>query len=247
MERVTIVGVGGIGSHLAEDVARLLAYCGKPATLTLVDGDHFEDRNGERQAFTGLGNKATAKQRELAAKFPTIRVDAMAEDLTPENAPFILLPGEMVLVCVDNHPTRKLVAEVAATVEDITVISGGNDDTYGTVLLYLRHGGQELNPPITVDHPEIANPADRAPWELSCEERAAAGAPQVFAANVAVASAMLNVCWDFLTDPAAFRARACAFDPTEAVDPWFDEIHLDVRANRVRPRRRGDAGISRAA
>lgn len=248
MTRITIIGLGGIGSHLADDVARLLVARGDDATLTVVDGKHYEARKRTRQAFAEAGNKAAAKQRELRTAFPTLRVEAMAEFLSPENAAFVILPSEIVLVCVDNHRTRKLVADVAATVEDCTVIAGGNDSgTYGTVLVHLRRNGADVNPPITVDHPEIANPADRAPWEMSCEELAAAGETQVLATNVAVASAMLNTCWALLDDPAGFVARVGPQDEGAIVDLGYDEIHLDIIGNRMRSCRRGVATGARVA
>lgn len=238
MTQVTIIGLGGIGSHLADRVAQYLATRPGEATLTLVDGKPYVERKRNRQAFRNPGNKAASKQRELAEQFPKLTIHAVTEFLTPENAEFFLLPGSVVLACVDNHATRKLVADIAATLDDVTVVSGGNDlGTYGTVLLHLRRGGADVNPPLTQGHPEIAHPAERAPWEMGCEELAAAGATQVLATNFAVASCMFNVCWDILEDPDGFAAKV-ATPPGTQDDPGYDEVLLDVRLNRMRPRRR---------
>ena len=45
-----------------------------------------------------------------------------------------------------------------------------------------------------MDEPEIENPADRLPTDLSCTELVAS-VPQILFANLAVASAMLNTLW----------------------------------------------------
>jgi len=50
---VTIVGLGGTGAYLAEDLARLLSvHFGWRVRLTLVDHDVVEEHNEQRQAFS---------------------------------------------------------------------------------------------------------------------------------------------------------------------------------------------------
>jgi hypothetical protein len=93
---------------------------------------------------------------------------------------------------VDNHATRSLVSRHAATLADLTLISGGNDYEDGNVQIYVRQKGQDLTPSLTRYHPEIAYPQDRNPAAMSCEELMAAGAPQLLFANLMVASLMLN-------------------------------------------------------
>lgn len=234
--RVTIVGIGGIGSHLSDWVARYLTYRHPGATLTLVDGDTFEDRNRERQAFDRAGNKAQSKVATLAARFPEIAVDSVPEFLSPENADFVVLEGEIVLVCVDNHATRRLISEIAGRRGDLSVISGGNGDTWGTVQIYLRRGGQDLTPPLTQDHPEIAQPRDRAPYELDCEERAAAGEPQLLGANLMAAVVMYNALWRLDTDPDGFVTDVRG-ESSFATETAYTEVFFDIHRNAVRGRR----------
>jgi Dinucleotide-utilizing enzymes involved in molybdopterin and thiamine biosynthesis family 2 len=59
-----IIGAGGIGSHLAEPLARLLTcHANARPVMRIVDGDVYEHKNAERQMFSyrDLGkNKAEA-------------------------------------------------------------------------------------------------------------------------------------------------------------------------------------------
>ena len=119
---------------------------------------------------------------------------------------------------VDNHASRHLADEHAATLRDLTLISGGNDFEDGNLQVYLRRDGRDLTPRLSRYHPEIARPQDRHPAELSCEELMAAGAPQLLFTNLMVASLMLN----------AFYALRLDL-------PGYCEVYLDIRQNLSRP------------
>ncbi|MFH1099189.1 MAG: ThiF family adenylyltransferase [Candidatus Uhrbacteria bacterium] len=229
--RVTVIGIGGVGSHLAEWIARYLAFRLPGSTLTLVDGDEFEERNRARQTFHKPGNKAEVVAERLAGLFPEIRVEAVPAFLQPDTLDIILLEGEIVLVCVDNHATRKLLSDEAGKRQDITVISGGNEDAWGTVQVYLRRDGQDVSPSLSQDHPEIASPQGRAPYELHCDERAVAGEPQVLFANVMAAAVMANAFWRFAEDPDRFVSEVRA-----GVEGAYTEVAFDIRLNAARAR-----------
>jgi hypothetical protein len=72
---------------------------------------------------------------------------------------------------------------------DVTLISGGNEFTDGNVQIYVRKGGKDLTPDLCAYHPEIANPDDKLPEEMSCEELANSE-PQLYFTNVWVATLM---------------------------------------------------------
>ena len=69
MLEIKAIGIGGIGCALLPFLCRYLQYSGEPARVTLIDGDRFERGNAARQAFSGLGNKAEVKSRELAREY----------------------------------------------------------------------------------------------------------------------------------------------------------------------------------
>lgn len=215
---IKVIGLGGIACALLPHLARYLQARGEAARLTLVDGDAFEARNADRQSFSRLGNKAKVKAMELAREFEDLSFRAVSEFVTPENVEAIVRSGDVVFLAVDNHATRRLVSDRCRRLDDILLISGGNDYTDGNVQVYLRCAGRDVTPPLTRFHPEIADPADRSPHEMSCEALAQAAAPQLLFTNLAVASGMLN----------AFYAR-------EQGKLQYGEVYLDILEGKVGP------------
>jgi molybdopterin/thiamine biosynthesis adenylyltransferase len=227
MRQFKVIGVGGIGCALLPHLARYLQAKGEAARVTLVDGDAFEARNADRQTFGRLGNKATVKAMELAQQFEGLSFRAVAEYLTPENVEAAFQSGDVVFLGVDNHATRRVVSDRCQKLAEVTLISGGNDYTDGNVQVYLRRAHRDVTLPLTRLHPEIADPKDRSPHELSCEELSRGAAPQLLFANLAVASAMLN-----------------AFYACEMGKLQYGEVYLDILEGRANPVARAPAADS---
>jgi molybdopterin/thiamine biosynthesis adenylyltransferase len=192
MLEIKAIGIGGIGCALLPFLCRYLQYSGERVRVTLIDGDRFERGNAARQAFSGLGNKAEVKARELAQEYEAVAFRSKPEYVTEDNAARLIGAGEVVFLMVDNHASRHLVSRHVSTLADLSLISGGNDYEDGNVQVYIRQGGLDLTPSLARYHPEIAAPGDRNPAAMSCEELMAAGAPQLLFANLMVASLMLN-------------------------------------------------------
>jgi molybdopterin/thiamine biosynthesis adenylyltransferase len=192
MLEIKAIGIGGIGCALLPFLCRYLQYSGEPARLTLIDGDRFEQGNAARQIFSGLENKAEVKSRELALEFEALAFRARPEYVTENNVAHLIGEGEVVFLMVDNHASRNLVSRHVSSLADLTLISGGNDYEDGNVQVYIRREGRDLTPSLARYHPEIADPQDRNPAALSCEELMEAGAPQLLFANLMVSSLMLN-------------------------------------------------------
>jgi hypothetical protein len=224
--RIELIGCGGIGGHLAPSLCRYLHAERRAAHVVLVDGDRYEPRNAARMRFTALENKAVAMARELAAAFgDLLSVEPVPEYVTPANVAGLIGEGDLVLLAVDNHRTRKLVADRCATLRAVTLISGGNDGVegerdgaFGNVQIVRRAGGRPLTNTLDRFHPEIREPADRLPTERGCGELAQTTAPQLLFTNLAVASAMLN-----------------AFYGLERGGVPYEEVYLDIVQNRVQP------------
>ncbi|MFA5183757.1 MAG: ThiF family adenylyltransferase [Syntrophales bacterium] len=214
MLEIKAIGIGGIGCALLPFLCRFLQFSGEPARLTLIDGDRFERSNAARQAFSRLGNKAEVKARELAQEFEALAFRSAPEYVTEENAARLIVPGDLVFLMVDNHASRGLVSRHAATLADLTLISGGNDYEDGNVQVYIREKGRDLTPALTRYHPEIADPQDQNPAAMSCEELMAAGVPQLLFTNLMVASLMLN---------AFYALRQSRLN--------YSEVYLDILAN----------------
>ena len=228
--RVVLIGLGGTGGYLVRPLATFLASLrddrvGDPIELVLCDGDSFASENSYRMDIVDFGNKAEVIGCEIIERLDTslLTVRWISQYVTEQNIAEIIQDGDCVLLACDNHATRKLVGRHCSStmMHNIVLISGGNDGiedgragTYGNVQVYVRKHGSDRTAPIERFHPEIANPADRAPDELSCLELAVAGAPQLLFANLAVASAMCNVLLRLMM--------------SRDEQPMYDEVALDV-------------------
>ncbi len=206
---IRVIGLGGIGQIVATYLVRFLrGSVRRAAKVVLYDGDDFEIGNESRMSVAQLyENKAAALKTRLAGECSTSQVTVLAVEqfVTPDNIERLVPggPGESVLLCVDNHATRNLVGEHVCGLDDICLISGGNDGvgpdsggtvrhgTAGNVQVHLRSAGRDLAPPITEFHPEIANPRDRRPDEQSCTDLLES-VPQILFTNLCAASWMLN-------------------------------------------------------
>jgi hypothetical protein len=225
--RIKLIGLGGIGCIVLQYLAVFLKSLLAPVRLVLIDGDQFEPANSQRMVFQTVGNKAEVKAEEITAILGSchVAVVAVPEYLTVENVERLIGPGDLVFLCVDNHPTRKLAAERLAQLIEGVLISGGNEGveppkergTYGNVQVHVRRNGRDLTVPITKFHPEIANPEGRLPTDVDCGAMAVS-TPQILFANLAVASAMLN----------AFFALTCG-------RLGYQEVKLDILDARMLP------------
>lgn len=196
--KIKVIGAGGIGCHLLEPLARYLSYTGDECDITVIDGDRYEDRNRERQRFTECGNKAEHTVAALKQQFPKVHFRAKPEYLTESNVVTAVREKDTVFLCVDNHATRKLVSDRCEELDDVTLISGGNDYTDGDVIVFRRVDGEDVGRPPTKIDRKIASPEDKNPGDLSDDERQgcqreAASSPQLLFANLAAASHMLNL------------------------------------------------------
>lgn len=221
MMEIKVIGIGGIGCALLPFLARFLNYRGERVRITLIDGDEFQRSNADRQAFGTLGNKAKVKAAELAREFEGLSFRAVPEYVTEANIAQHLQEGDTIFLAVDNHKTRKLVSDYCEKLTDMTLISGGNDFTHGNIQIHIRQQGQDRTAPITRFHPEIRNPQDRSPAEMSCEELMERGAPQLLFTNLAIASAMLN-----------------AFYSSWEEIPRYGEVYLDILEGKNNPVKR---------
>jgi molybdopterin/thiamine biosynthesis adenylyltransferase len=218
MLEIKAIGIGGVGCALLPFLCRYLQYAGERARLTLIDGDQFDRKNAPRQAFGHLGNKAEVKAAELAREFEALSFRAVPEFVTEENVARLIAEGQVVFLMVDNHASRHVVSAHAATLSNLTLISGGNDYEDGNIQLYLRQDGQDRTPSLGRYHPEIAHPQDQHPAAMSCEELLAAGAPQLLFTNLMVAALMLNAFY-------AWRQGRLG----------YSEVYLDIVENICRP------------
>lgn len=247
---VKLIGLGGIGHIAARYLSVFLAAQDISVRLALIDGDDFETDNLSRMMFLTHGNKAEVTKEELLNHFRDSRLTILSipNYVEKDNMEKLIRDGDIVILCVDNHKTRKMVAEHCAKLDNVTLFSSGNDGvddnakppttgTYGNVQVYARRKGVDRSPDLFTYHPEIANPTDKLPTELHCTELIAK-VPQVLFANLAVASMLLNTIWLFFCNELHYSE--IAIDIAEGkMGPWaipapaIDDDHeedIDVEA-----------------
>ena len=108
-KRVLVVGCGGLGGHLIDQLARIGI-----GGIRAVDGDVFEETNLNRQLLSEVPLLGTGKAKAAADRVhrvnPDICVEAIKVFLTEENALELLDNCDVVLDALDNIPSRKILA-----------------------------------------------------------------------------------------------------------------------------------------
>lgn len=199
INRVVVVGLGGIGSaHVFELARKMSRYKGWPRELLLVDGDIYTEGNLDRQQVlaSDVGqNKARCWAKALASEYGNLQIGAITAYVGQKNIVELSLEGTAVLLGVDNHPTRKLFSKyMEENHREFVLICGGNERTDGSVITYLRKAGEDMTPALTVWHPEIENPKGKNPADLSCAELAKMeGGEQIMDANASAARIMMHM------------------------------------------------------
>jgi sulfur-carrier protein adenylyltransferase/sulfurtransferase len=125
--RVLLVGAGGLGSP----VALYLAAAGV-GTLGMIDFDHVDASNLQRQILHGTGDIGRAKLDSARDRLrdinPHVRVEGVTERLTSANAMEIVGAYDLVVDGTDNFPTRYLVNDACVLL--------GKPNVYGSIFRF---------------------------------------------------------------------------------------------------------------
>jgi molybdopterin/thiamine biosynthesis adenylyltransferase len=229
---IIVVGLGGIGSHLVEPLARYVVAAAPETTLKLVDGDAYSLSNLARQRAVEShigGNKAEVQAELVRRALPRLKVVPVPQFVHARNVRDLVTEGSCVLSCVDNHATRKLLNDAVSRLRSGLLVSGGNEYRDGSVQVYVRNGGKNRTNPLDKFHPEIAAPEDDNPADLTCEElQSLPSQEQIIFTNLTAAALMLN----------AFYAVA------QAGYVLYEEAYFDIISNVVTAPSRGRAGAA---
>ena len=224
MNNYVMVGAGGTGTHL---IAPLVAYLTAHHhegdwLLHVMDGDNVETKNLERQLFRPAdvtNNKALA----VVAHYDERHVKAIPQYLSEENLPRMIQDGDTVLICVDNFTVRKRIEDHCRTLNNVTIINGGNEKWSGSVQLWVRAMGEDVTPRIGYLHPEIALKKGEDRANMTCAQAAALpGGEQTIIANLQSATWMLTALW---------RAHALLFIHSVGQEPspiTWTELQFDA-------------------
>lgn len=214
--KIVMLGCGGTGGHIAPHLYRLLYSLDRPVRFIIADGDKVEEKNLVRQNFikADLGeNKAKVLAQRYSSVFgieteyiPEFIEDRerLAELVTPlrqDRGYMTPSVDELVIVigCVDNNKSRKLMNEVFKSVSPLVYIDSGNGEYTGQVVCGIRSGKRTVFKPVCSIFPDILEETDKFPTELSCAE-ASVSAPQSIVANITAATLVVNMVYNILVD-----------------------------------------------
>lgn len=109
--RVTVIGCGGLGGYILEELARLGV-----GQLAAVDHDIFEEHNLNRQLLATMAtlgrSKADVAAERIASINPAVEVVPIKEAFTRENSRRLLVGSQVVVDGLDTIGTRLLLASV---------------------------------------------------------------------------------------------------------------------------------------
>src|SRR5581483_7982505 len=112
--RVDVIGLGGIGGHLAPNLCRFLHATRRRAHVVLIDGDDYEERNRSRMQFAAPGPKACVVAEELAARFGDgLTIEPVPEYVTDTNVAHLIRDGGVALThaLAELHPEIRTPAD----------------------------------------------------------------------------------------------------------------------------------------
>ncbi len=130
-KRVAVLGCGGLGGYIIEQIARLGI-----GHITVIDGDVFDESNLNRQLLSTVENigraKVLAAQERIEKVNPDIKVVIHNLFLNEENALDFLQNHDVICDALDNLNTRILLQESASLLQ-IPLVHGAIAGWYGQV------------------------------------------------------------------------------------------------------------------
>ena len=122
---VLVIGVGGIGSWLAESLCRSAV-----GTLTLIDSDTIELTNSNRQLHTSTSTDGLYKTKVLTKRFldinPNLNINTLEIKLTPENIADVLKDcPPFVAEAIDDIEAKAYVDDFLAKRKTTFIVAGG--------------------------------------------------------------------------------------------------------------------------
>lgn len=218
---MVIMGVGGTGGAFVQGLGRLLyGVAHQPdrnppeVSVTLWDGDRVEEHNLGRQPFVPQ-DIGKAKATVLANRFGGVYalpwdanphyIETAEEVLQVLRDPYSVFP--MLVGCVDNHPTRKILHEAFQMLSRGLYVDCGNDGVAadnpetsgysGQCVVGLRWDNKEILPPVGGVYPDILTDTSAPHPTAACGVQAV-NEPQRLITNLWSAQAALSIVNTFI-------------------------------------------------
>lgn len=140
--RAVIIGSGGLGGYLVEELARLGV-----GNLVVVDPDTFEEHNLNRQILSSpalLGRSKSAVAAERVAEInPAVTITPLQVAFSRENGREILTRADVVLDGLDSITTRLELVDLCRELS-IPLVHGAIGGWYGQIASQLP--GDDISP-----------------------------------------------------------------------------------------------------
>ncbi len=131
LSHVAVIGLGGLGGTVTEILSRIGI-----GTLTLVDGDSFEDSNLNRQLLSSTAALGKKKAEVAAARVadvnPAVEVRTRTEFFGKQNGDALLAGVDLVVDCLDTI-TDRFQLEESCRATGIPMVSAAIAGTSGQV------------------------------------------------------------------------------------------------------------------
>ena len=194
--KVGVVGLGGTGSVLVQQLARLGVR-----DYVLIDPDGVETSNLNRLAGAGPADVGKAKvavaEREILACSPSARVRGLRADVVDQSSAAELTGLDFLFLCTDSHASRAVVCQLAYQHLVPTIDMGTSITVRDAVVTHITGRVQMLAPELPCLTCTGALDADQIRREMMSPEQRASdpylvGAhepqPAVISINSTVAS-----------------------------------------------------------
>lgn len=188
MNRIVIIGVGGIGSWVALAACRMFKV-----PFVLVDPDVISHSNLGRQLFSSAVGYKVEAFAETVRSITGYSVSQFATLVTENNASDFVNEGDVVFVCPDNHAARRAVAVAADSRTSIAVFTAGNEVYNGNCHCFIKKDGVALTRDLRARHPDVWDTESAPPSGPSCTNLIDHGNYQVLVTNMAVASLAMDM------------------------------------------------------
>jgi len=129
--RVAVIGCGGLGGYVVEELARLGV-----GTIVAIDPDVFEEHNLNRQLLSSPATLGRAKVEAAAARVaeinPAVTLVPRREAYAPENGEELLHGSQVIVDALDSIQTRLALAKTCTEL-GIPMVHGAIGGWYGQV------------------------------------------------------------------------------------------------------------------
>lgn len=196
---VFVIGAGGTGSWLISFLEKESLF----NNVVVFDNDIVETKNTLRQNFK-QHHVGQSKAEVTALSANMSYVDAYITDTKILHDVMSEFPEDyipMVVGCLDNNASRKIIHDFMNEISDGVWIDGGNAERHGQAFVAIRENGAyvgKFQSPIDIE-PAFQNfdGDERRPDQISCAEQSES-APQNVLANTTSANTLFNLIVIFL-------------------------------------------------